>query len=204
MMVLGFVVLHAYLRSAGIDTFGPVHYMEVMLPIVLLSGLGVARLTNGLHKMGSTPFVGRLPTGLCFGLIAAALFGYVPARAYALYEVSDVLRRPAVAAEQVDAPAIVFADRPLVPRQCTKNRHFVFAHEVNDPDFENSILWVNHLTIAHDRRLMEHYPDRQALVMRWLSGCRPFFVPLEDAEQWKITDGNTGGSTPIPSPEEMH
>ena len=204
MMVLGFVVAHAYLRSPGIDTFGPVHYMEIVLPIIMLSGLGAARLTNGLREMGSSPFVARLPTALCFGLIVAALFGYVPARAYGLYEVADLLQRPAaVAAQQIKKPAIVFAKRPLFPGQCTRTRHFVFGHQVNDPDFENPILWVNHLTIAHDRRLMEHYPDRQALVMRWLPGCQPFFVPLQDAEQWNITDGKTGGSTPIPSPEEM-
>ncbi len=204
MMVLGFVVAHAYLRSPGIDTFGPVHYMEIALPIIMLSGLGAARLTNGLRTMGSSPFVARLPTALCLGLIAAALCGYVPARAYALYEISDVLRRPAVvAAQEIKSPAVVFANRPLIPRQCANARHFVFAHQVNDPDFQNPILWVNHISIAHDRRLMEHYPDRMALVLRWMPGCRPFFVPLQDAEQWKITDGNTGSTEPIPSPEEM-
>ncbi|MGB3049994.1 MAG: hypothetical protein WBB42_03305, partial [Polyangiales bacterium] len=161
-------------------------------------------LTNGLRKMGSSPFTARLPVALCLGFIAAALFGYLPARAYALYEVADLLQRPAAAAQEIKTPAVVFVNRPFIPRNCTDTRHFVFAHEVNDPDFENPILWVNHLTAAHDRRLMEHYPDRLGLVMLWQSGCEPVFVSLQDAEATRIRDGKTGGSTPIPSPEEMN
>ena len=117
---------------------------------------------------------------------------------------ADVIQRPATAAQEIEAPAVVFVNRPFIPRNCVDTRHFVFAQQVNDPDFENPILWVNHLTVAHDRRLMEHYPDRQGLVMLWRQpGCQPVFVSLQDTDQWYIRDGNTGGSTPIPSPEEM-
>jgi len=203
LMVLGFVLSHAYLRTPGIDTFGPVHYAEIVLPIIMLSGLGAARLTNGLHKMGASPLTTRLPVALCLGFIAAALFGYLPARVYALYDAADVLQRPAAAAQEIKAPAVVFVNRPFIPRRCAHTQHFVFAHAVNDPDFENPILWVNHLTVAHDRRLMEHHPDRLGLVMLWQSGCEPVFVSLQDAEAMRIPDGRPGGSTPIPSPEEM-
>ncbi len=203
LMVFGFILSHAYLRSPGIDTFGPVHYAEIVLPIIMLSALGVARLRNGLRDMGASPFVARLPVALCIGLIAAALFGYVPVRALALHEVSEVIRRPAVAAEEIEGQAIVFTNRPFIRRACSATRHFVFAQEVNDPDFENRILWANHLSVAHDRKLMELYPDRKGLLMLWGSDCRPGFVSLQDAERFNVPDGKSGGSTPIPSPEEM-
>lgn len=203
LMALGFAFTHAYLRSPGIDTFGPVHYAEMVLPIIMLSALGAARLTSGLRKMGSSPFAARLPVALCLGLITAAMFGYLPGRAYALYDVADVIRRPAAAASEIEGPAIIFAYRPFIPRSCAHTQHFVFAHQVNDPDFENPILWVNHISIEHDRKLMERYPDRKGFVLLWEQDCKPTFVPLTGAEERDIPDGYSGGSTPIPSPEDM-
>jgi hypothetical protein len=117
--------------------------------------------------------------------------------------VADVIHRPAVAAREIDGPAIVFTYRPFIPRPCAVTRHFVFAHEVNDPDFQNPILWVNHISVDHDRRFMEGYPDRKGLIMLWGHDCQPTFVSLTVAEEQNIPDGNTGGSTPIPTPEEM-
>jgi hypothetical protein len=202
-MVLGFALVHSNLRSAGIDTFGPVHYAEIALPILMLTALGVVRLTNALRNVKPSPFVHRLPLALCFGLTAAAAFGYVPVRARALYELSDVLRRPTVASREIEEPAIVFTYRPFVPRRCASVRHFVFAHEVNDPDLENPILWVNHLSIEHDRQLMQSYPDRQGLIMVWGQDCQPTFVSLAAAADLGVPDGATGSAAAIPSPEEM-
>jgi hypothetical protein len=203
-MVIGFALTHGYLRSPGIDTFGPVHYAEIGLPIIMLTALGVARLTNVLRSMGSSPFAARLPLALCVGLTTAAAFGYMPVRARAVYELSDVIRRPAAASREIEGPAIVFANRPFIPGPCTTTRHFVFAHEVNDPNFRNPILWVNHLSIEHDRKLMETYPDRLGLIMLWGKDCQPTFVSLTVAEELGIPDGNTGGTAAIPAPEEMH
>ncbi|MGB8223837.1 MAG: hypothetical protein WCF10_14715 [Polyangiales bacterium] len=202
-MAMGFAFVHSYLRSAGIDTFGPVHYTEFALPIIMLTALGVSRLTDALRSMRSSPFATRLPLALCFGLVAAAGFGYVPPRAYALHEVSDVIARPVAASREIEGPAIVFTKRPFIPRLCTVTGHFRFAHDVNDPDFRNPILWVNHISIEHDRKFMERYPDRAALVMLWNKDCQPGFVPLAVAEELGLPDGKTGSAAPIPSPEEM-
>jgi len=203
-MALGFALVHCNLRSPGIDTFGPVHYAEIALPILMLTALGVARLTSALRRVEPSPFASRLPLALCVGLIATAGFGYVPVRAHALYELSDVLRRPAAASREIEEPAIVFTYRPFVPRRCASVRHFVFAPEVNDPDLENPILWVNHLSIEHDRRLMQSYPDRRGLIMMWGQDCQPLFVPLAAAAEQGVPDGVTGSEALIPAPEEMH
>ncbi len=202
-MVLGFALVHSNLRSPGIDTFGPVHYAEIALPILMLTALGVARLTSSLRTVEPSPLAARLPLALCFGLTAATAFGYVPVRAHALYELSDVLRRPTVASREIEEPAIVFTYRPFVPRRCAPVRHFLFAHEVNDPDFENPILWVNHLSIEHDRQLMRRYPDRKGLIMLWGQDCQPTFVSLAAAAELGVPDGATGSAAAIPSPEEM-
>jgi hypothetical protein len=202
-MGLGFTLVHFNLRSAGIDTFGPVHYAEIALPILMLSALGVARLTSSLRNAEPSAFAARIPVALCFGLIVATAFGYVPVRARALYELSDVIRRPTVASREIAEPAIVFAYRPFVPRRCASVRHFVFAHEVNDPDFENPILWVNHLSIEHDQQLMRRYPDRKGFVMLWGTDCQPTFLPLTVAKELGLPDAKTGSEAAIPSPEEM-
>jgi hypothetical protein len=202
-MAIGFALVHSYLRSPGIDTFGPVHYMEIALPIILLTALGVTHLTNALRSWASPPFASRLPLALFFGLITASVFGYVPARAYALYDAADVIRRPAAAAQKIEGPAVVFVNRPFILRSCSVAQHFVFAQGLNDPDFQNQLLWVNHLSVEHDRRLMEHYPDRKGLIMLWGRDCEPFFISLEAAAADNLPDGHTGGSGPIPSPSEM-
>ena len=202
-MGLGVALVHCNLRSAGIDTFGPVHYAEIALPILMLSSLGVARLTSSLRNADPSPFAARIPVALCFGLIVATAFGYVPVRARALYELSDVIRRPTVASREIAEPAIVFTYRPFVPRRCTSVRHFVFAHQVNDPDFENPILWVNHLSIEHDQQLMRRYPDRKGFVMLWGTDCQPTFLPLTVAKELGLPDAKTGSEAAIPSPEEM-
>jgi hypothetical protein len=203
MMVIGFTLVHCYLGSPGIDTFGPVHYAEIALPIIMLTALGIDRFTNALRSMTLSPFVVRLPLALCFGLITAAMFGYVPPRAYAMYEVGDVIRRPVAASREIEAPAIVFVRRPFIPPACTNTRHFRFAHEVNDPDFRNQVLWVNHISIEHDRKFLQGYPDHQGLVMLWSKDCQPTFVSLEIAADHGLPDGNTGSGAPIPSPDEM-
>jgi len=203
MMVIGFAVVHCYVRSPGIDTFGPVHFAEMALPIIMLTALGIDRLTNALRSMSSSPVAARLPLALYFGLVTAAMFGYMPPRAYAMYEVADVIRRPAAASREIKAPAIVFVRRPFIPPGCTFTRHFRFAHDVNDPDFQNRVLWVNHISIEHDRKFLQGYPDRQGLVMLWSRDCQPVFVPLTIAEAQGLPDGNTGSTAPIPSPDEM-
>jgi len=203
LMMLGFVLVHGYVRGGGIDTFGPVHFAELALPIVLLSALGITRLTGALRGGHFSPVVVRLPLALCLGLATAAACGYVPVRAKAINTVTPILRRPALAAQKLEGPAIVFATRPLLPWECLSARPFVRTHEVNDPDFENPVLWANHLSIEHDRRLMEIHPEREGFLLHWRKDCQAVLVPLDEAAELNLPAVNTGGSTPVPAPHEM-
>jgi hypothetical protein len=58
----------------------------------------------------------------------------------------------------------------------------------NDPDLENEVLWANHLSVARDRELMRHFPDREGYLLRW-NGCEPVLVPIDDRAADAIPNG---------------
>jgi len=207
-MLICFCVTHFHMRNGGIDTFGPVHYLETALPIVLLTALGITRLTSGLRAIGPTvlpgPLTARVPLSLCLGLITASVFGYVPVRAAALYEIGSITGLAGrSAAATLHEPTVVFVPRPFIPRHCSGTRHFNFWRPNNDPDLQNQILWVNHITPEHDKKLMELYPDREAVVMIWSPQCTPEFLPLVEVDEASVPPGAVGGSGELPSAEEM-
>ena len=208
-MLISFCVTHFYMRNGGIDTFGPVHYLEPALPVILLSALGLTRLTAWLRAIRSTGLEhvvsARAPLALCLGLITASTLGYIPVRAMALNEVGSVTRLPQrTARTELETPAIVFVPRPFIRANCSQTNHFLFWRPNNDPDLQNPILWVNHLTVAHDRKLMEVYPDRNAVVMVWSPKCVPTFLPLSELDDSTFPPGRIGGSQELPPVEEMH
>jgi hypothetical protein len=207
-MLIGFIVLHAYMRDAGIDTIGPVHYLELSLPMILLTALGITRLTSWLRALRSAGLADvvstRAPLALCLGLIVASALGYWPVRAAALHDVGSLTGLPLRAAEVTfERPTVVFAPRPFIPRDCGRTRNFIYFRPNNDPDLQNRILWVNHISVEHDRKLMEHYPDKDAVVMTWSPKCMPVFVPLAKIQDPGFPRGLVGGSGEVPPPEEM-
>jgi len=207
-MLISFAVTHFYMRNGGIDTFGPVHYLEPALPIILLTALGITRLTSWLRAIRSTglaPLVSaRAPFALCLGLIAASWLGYIPVRAMALNEVGAVAGLPQrTARAELEEPTVVFVQRPFISRKCSQTNHFLFWRPNNDPDLQNPILWVNHLTVEHDKKLMELYPDRNAVVMVWSPQCIPTFLPLSSVDDSNFPPGRIGGSGELPPVEEM-
>ena len=207
-MLICFGVTHFHMRNGGIDTFGPVHYLETALPVILLTALGISRLTSSLRSISSTRVPGwlsaRAPLALCLGLITASVLGYVPVRAMALHEVGSITGLAGRTAEaKLQNPTLVFVPRPFVPRHCNGTHHFNFWRPNNDPALQNRILWVNHITLEHDRKLMELYPDREAAVMVWSPQCRPEFLPLSELDEARVPPGAIGGSGELPSVEEM-
>jgi hypothetical protein len=207
-MLICFGVTHFHMRNGGIDTFGPVHYLETALPLVLLTALGVIRLTSSLGSVPSEGLPGglssRAPLALCFGLITASALGYVPVRAMALHEVGSITSLAARTAEaELHGPSVIFVPRPFIPRHCNGTHHFNFWRPNNDPGLENRILWVNHITLDHDEKLMELYPEREAFVMVWSQQCTPRFLPLSELDEARVPPGAIGGTGELPSVEEM-
>ena len=206
-MLICFAVGHFYMRNGGIDTFGPPHYLELALPVVLLSALGLSRLSSWLRTIPSTgampSLLARMPMALCLGLIAASTFGYVPVRAMAMHEVGSVTSLPRQAAQaSLEQPTVVFAPRPFIPRHCRQTNNFNFWRPNNDPDLQNEVLWVNHITLEHDKKLMSLYPERNGVVMIWSPECRPVFPSLSEIDP-SFPAGALGGSGELPPVEEM-
>ncbi len=93
------------------------------------------------------------------GLSAATLVGYDPPRARALLGIArDVnFARDTIAEGEVHQ-AIVFSPRPFTAAftECREpfEEHFVGWRPNNDPDLKNDVLWVNHVSLAEDKKLL--------------------------------------------------
>jgi len=75
---------------------------------------------------------------------------------------------------------VIFSALPFAPPCGTSPNHFVFFRPVNDPDLANDILWVNHVNLDEDRRLMASLRgDRPGYVMRWTPPCNVVFDPID-------------------------
>jgi hypothetical protein len=55
----------------------------------------------------------------------------------------------------------------------------VFWWLPNSPDFDDEVLWVNHVDIESDRRMLESFPDRRGYVLVWTMACEPELRPIE-------------------------
>ena len=200
--VVAYVVLHALIvpLDVGIDSFGPTHYFELAWPILLLNVIGLQSLSE---RAGFRRWVaagdsdgGRVGVALLTGMIVATLVGYLPVRFGALARIADNINLPrdAVAAAGIHH-AIVFAPRPYAPNcRSEPTRYFVFFRPNNDPDLRNDILWVNHLSVDQDRRLLDHFPDRRGYVMAWMIPCYVRLFPLDELQTGSLPDGFIGGT----------
>ena len=156
-----FVLLLLFQRDWGIDTFGPVHAFEMVLPILGLTIAGAKNLAERLARQdeggtrGSVAVVGVRPVASsvahCDGLVGLRTHT-ARGRAADCGSLNAALHAPARAG--VDR-AVIFSPRPspLAAGWCPP--HFVFFRPVNDPDLRNDVLWVNHVNVEEDRRLVE-------------------------------------------------
>jgi hypothetical protein len=200
-------LVHFNVRDLGIDTFGTHHYFEIALPMVLLTAVAVRVITRSLARRlrseqgRATPYA-LLPAGFLAGLTVFAVTSTTPPRFRALYAMSgDVnLARDMLARENVKR-AVVFSPQPFTSRMslCSEGpRHFVHWRPNNDPELKNDILWVNHVTIEEDRKLMAQFPDRRGIVFLFDGNCTPVLVPLDSQEANRIPRGNIDNLDPPP------
>jgi hypothetical protein len=93
--------------------------------------------------------------------------------------------------------AVIFVNRPWAatcsPDLGAPPRHFVFWWPVNDPDLENDIIWVNHLSVEQDRKLLATFPDREGYITWWnAKPCELELIPIEDAARMGMPNGVMG------------
>ncbi|MCZ6782286.1 MAG: hypothetical protein O7G30_03165 [Proteobacteria bacterium] len=190
-MAAGFLVTHFFVLTPGIDTFGPVYYTELGWPALALS-------IAGFKKLGARSEGGAERAAVLLAvLIAITSLCYIPVRFGALHKISENINLPFDALKKSGVSnAVVFYIRPwTVQRLISPTRHFVFWRPNNDPDLENDVLWVNHLSVKHDKRLMGHFPDRKGYLMLWDRGGTPRFRSLDSlgpGEAPKPVIGGTG------------
>jgi hypothetical protein len=196
-MVGCYFLVHYGIDFPGIDVFGPHHYVEVTLPLVVLSALGIASAARWLRAK-ATIEEAKWPGALAVGLSLAALVGYDPPRARALLGIaSDVnFARDRVAEMQLH-DAIVFSPRPFTAAftQCREpfEEHFVGWRPNNDPDLENDVLWVNHVSLAEDKRLLGAFPERRGYAYFFDRQCNRIIKPLADVAAGELPDGDVYG-----------
>lgn len=173
-----FLLVHLAVLNPGLDTFGPHHYFELAWPVLLLSGLGLARAAEGLGRLSSraAPYA----AALALALTCVSVLRYTPVRLGAVAMIATYVNVARDAAEAAGIHgAVVFAPFPVRPIGCSRTRHFVFWRPNNDPDLKSDVLWVNHVSVEENKKLMETLPGRRGYVLQWDASCKPLLLPLE-------------------------
>ena len=176
--VLGFVAMHFFMFDSGIDSFGPVHYFEMSLPLLLLCGIGFGQLA-AIARDRRPALPRSWPFAVVVSVVAVSLVGFVPVRLRTLEVIAANVNAPANAVRDAGiSNAVIFTGRPFINQQCSPpTRHFVFFRPNNDPALKNDVLWVNDLGWEQDRELMRYFEGRTGYVMVWES-CRLEFRKL--------------------------
>jgi hypothetical protein len=175
---VGFVAVHFFLHDSGVDSFGPVHYFELSLPVLLLCAVGFGRLAT-LARDIRPDLPPSWPMAVMVSVVIVSLVGFAPVRLATLSVVAANVNGPVEALRDAGiSHAVIFTAVPFVSQQCIDPaRHFVFFRPNNDPELKNDILWVNDLGRERDHELMRYFPGRAAYVMTWES-CKPRFQRL--------------------------
>ncbi|MEO1369265.1 MAG: hypothetical protein AAFX50_18970, partial [Acidobacteriota bacterium] len=195
---------HVAVGNIGIDAFAPMHFIELGWPVLILTVLGLARLTAALRS----PVDGRfqaLPLALAASMAAVAWLGYVPARAHGLHLMLENIAQPvdAVEAAGIDR-GVIFVSHPWVP-YCLHppTGGWVFGRPNNDPDLTNDLIWANHLTVDINTRVAAGL-GRPGFLLAWAPPCRAVLVPLEEAGSGAARDAEISGlaDVVVPPPSE--
>ncbi|MCP3105082.1 hypothetical protein LZ198_40070 [Myxococcus sp. K15C18031901] len=179
--ILGFCVAHLPVADAGVDSFAPVHYSEVMLPLVLLSAEGVRSLWRWAGGLGAQALV---PSALV-GCVCVCATMYLPPRWTTLRLMAKDVNNPRNAVERKapDDSVIFIRSGFAIPCKARPARHFVFFRPNNSPDLDDRVLWVNHISLERDRQfLREVFPGRQGFLLA-VNGkdCQSHLFPLDSA-----------------------
>lgn len=195
--VLCYLGIHLSINNVGIDTFAPMHYVELAWPLLLLTVIGAQALTDRLadldRRLGAGSDLRLLPAAAVAGLVCVALLSYTPLRLATIERIADDVALPRqVLQESGIENAVVFV-RGNWTRYCESapDRGWVFHRPNNDPQLKNSVLWVNHLSLDENRRLMtELFPDRQGyFYVQDPETCRIAYVPLGELTPAMLNEG---------------
>lgn len=161
----------------GVDGYGPMHYLELALPLLLLTVLGLKRATER-----SPPGAQSLPLGLALASMLVALTSYFPYQARTLWEMTEHERLTRKMPADLGTPAVIFAEMPWEVKSCRYEdlKPWVQAPPMYDPDLRSEVLWLVSVDPEKDREFARRrFPDRAAYRVQWQPGCRRAFLPIE-------------------------
>ena len=194
-MLGSYALLHLFAADAGIDSFGPVHFFELALPLIALLVAGFRRAHGWLSALTAPPLVRALAPAALLALVVTSWLGFVPVRMLAAARLAADVDLPLRAVERTAErgglrDAIVFAPRPFSPScQARPGRAMVLFRPNNDPDLRASVLWANHFDVARDRELLAAFPGRRGYLLTHDGACELKLVPLDSPEAARVPPG---------------
>ena len=181
-----FTVGHLTLEAPGIDTFGPVHLFELILPVTAIVIATLARAEEDGKRL-----LGARPWALFAASTLLALSFYTPLRFASARAITSHVRAPWDATRHLEH-AIVYVPHLQFHPMCGAERPYaVLYHRPNpDPWLLDPVLFANHLTIEEDRIHHEsRFADRSAWVLQHDEHCNVVLVPLHDPAANAIQPG---------------
>jgi len=194
-----FVAFHALVKNIGVDVFGPVHYFELAVPLLVLSAIGLARAGDVCGRIGDALGArarwGAAPAIAVGVFVAASLALYTPRQLATIGESSGMIASVLAAPDAVPGPVVVFAPHPLLRPECA--RTWVMWRPNNDPDLANRVLWANHITVERDREVVARFPGRTGYILDVSKRCEGTLIPLAGLAADAVPPGNVGGTRSI-------
>ena len=186
-----FLLVNMLSPDAGIETFGPPHYSELVVVVLPLTAVGLARL-RAWQEQHPRVFGFALGPAVLVGLVAVNISMYSPVRIRNVARLADNLFSPyQLLAEAGVHDAVVFNGRPFASNCATlPTRHFARFRPSSDPDFTDDIIWANHITLEQDHELMQDFPDRTGWVLWWTEDCKLHLVPLKQLPPGSVPPGH--------------
>lgn len=175
-------LVHLPLTQVGMDTYAPMHYLELGLPMVLLTVCGLQNLTRMARRFE----MAELPMVTAIASAAVAILAFLPYQLDMVHKAALLEKIARHTEGQIATPAVVFVKQPYYTRHCFPGGLKTWVHQwpINDPDLSGEVLWLAHLSLARDRELMtRRFSGRKAFLATWEpNSCRRLFVPLEEAK----------------------
>jgi hypothetical protein len=170
------VVAYAVARVPSINVVGPVHYGELVVPLLVLSASGLEQLVARTGR-ATAPLARRAVLYAPVALSTVAVLFFWPVYAPTLRLMADIARAPYDLVEEMQLDnAIVFVQS--LPAQEVVPGAWVYRHRNNSPDLSDRVLFVNDRG-PDNAKLLAYLPGRAAY-RRAMDRGRLVLLPIEE------------------------
>jgi hypothetical protein len=200
-MIPCFFAFNLPVVHVGIDTYAPMHYIELALAIVILTVLGLERLTAAArdHAAG----LAKLPLLIAGTSLLIHLAGLLPYQIEAVHTSTVREKQSRDATAGLPRPAVLFVHESYDSLACFRAGlgSWVRQWPISAPDWEEDLLWLSHVSLERDRELMaRRFPGRHGFGVARDETCRLFFVPIEEATQEDLPPARSQRAKPPRQP----